>query len=344
LWKAGFSLAASPLNFFDHFLYPAQLFSANWGFGASRAGWEDGLALGFGFAAVSLGMLTLLLLLGRSRAAASAPRYDPHLNPLSLFVLIVVSTLLLLPLLAFLWRLPGLSYTLTYPWQLLGIIGLLLSVLGGMSIRLDNRLASLPIYAGLIVMTLLASYSYLEPRFTRHPLNQPLAAWDDHRLMLLGYDLSLKIPPAAAGLREATPGRLPLRDYGLPEPGDTLHVTFTWQVIHPFDRDLKLFLHLMDASGQMITQVDPLAGAGAGPEEADYLTSRWEPGELIEHDVAITIPPDAPPGPYRLAFGLYDGDTLERLPAVGRADGQVEIEIRESEPASLADPTMGNHP
>ncbi len=344
LWNTGFSLPASPLNFFDHFLYPAQLFSANWGFGASRPGWEDGLALGFGFAAVGLGMLTLFILPGRSRAAASAPQRDPHPNPWSLFILVLASTLLLLPLLAFLWRLSGLSYTLTYPWQLLGIIGLVLSVLGGMSVRLDNRLASLPLYAGLIIITLLASYPYLEPRFTRHPLNQPLAAWDDYCLMLLDYNLSVEIPPSAAGLREATPGRLPLSDYGLPEPGDSLHVTFTWQVIHPFDRDLKLFLHLLDASGQIITQVDPLAGAGAGPEETDYLTSRWAPGELIAHDVAITIPPDAPLGPYRLAFGLYDGDTLERLPVVGRADGQVEIEIRESELASLADPTMRDHP
>jgi hypothetical protein len=325
---AGFSLPSSPINFFDHFLYPAQLFSAYWGFGASRPGWDDGLALGFGFAALGLGMLTLFLILGKGRANSSVSNRDKNsLNLLPLSILSLVLTLLLFAPFAFLWRLTGLHYLLTYPWQLLGLIGLPLSALAGVSVRLEARLASLPTYAGLVILTLLASYGYLEPRFTQHsPGAGPLAAWDGYRLMLLDYELSGDSPPAAAGLSEPTPGRLPLADYGPPRPGDTLHLALTWQATRPFYRDLKLFVHLLDPSGQVVAQVDPLAGAGAGPEGADYLTSHWDPGELIVNDVAIAIPLDAPPGPYRLAFGLYDGDTLERLPVVGREDGKVEIE------------------
>jgi hypothetical protein len=143
--------------------------------------------------------------------------------------------------------------------------------------------------------------------------------------MLLNYGLSVEIPPSAAGLSEPTPGRLPLADYGSPRPGDTLHLVFTWQITRPFERDMKLFLHVKDPSGGLIAQTDPLAGAGR--DGTGYFTSRWEPGELILDDVSLTIPPNAPPGPYRLAFGLYDGDTLERLPVVGWEDGQVEIEV-----------------
>jgi hypothetical protein len=237
-------------------------------------------------------------------------------------------TLLLLGPSALLWRLTGLYHTLTYPWQLLGLTGLCLSVLAGISVRLDRRLAAPPAYAGLVILTLLASYSYLEPRFTQlAPGDGPLAAWDEYRLMLLDYELSVATSPAAAGLSEATPGRLPIGDYGTPRAGDSLHLTLTWQATRPFYQDLKLFVHLLDPSGQVIAQADPLAGLGAGPQGEDYLTSQWDPGELILDDVAITIPPDAPPGPYQLAFGLYDGETLERLPVVGQGDARVVVEV-----------------
>jgi hypothetical protein len=326
---AGFSLPASPINFFDHFLYPGQLFSANWGFGASRPGWDDGLALSFGFAAVGLGMLALFLAYGRIRTNPSQSNPDTNLfNPWVISILALALTLLLFGLSAFLWRLTGLPNTLTYPWQLLGLIGLLLSVLAGASVKLDTRLAAWPTYAGLIILTLLASYSYLQPRFTQQlPGTGPMAAWDANHLMLLDYQLSVEIPPVAAGLHEPTPGRLPLADYGPPRSGDTLHATLTWQATRPFYRDLKLFLHLLDASGQVIAQADPLAGAGASGQGEDYFTSRWQPGKLILDDVAISIPPGAPPGSYRLALGLYDGDTLGRLPVVGRDDGAVTLEL-----------------
>jgi len=328
---AGFSLPPSPVRFFDHFLYPAQLFSAYWGFGASRPGWDDGLALGFGFAAVGLTLLTLFLTVRLPRT----PRTDqtPSAADTSTLTLALTSTsilsLLLFAPFAFLWRWTGLHHTLTYPWQLLGFIGLCLSVLAGASVRVERRLAALPAYAGLVTLVLLASYPTLEPRFTQFaPGTGPLAAWDSNRLMLLDYQLSVEIPPAAAGLSESTPRRLPLADYGSPRPGDTLHLTLTWQATRPFYRDWKLFVHLLDSSGQMVTQADPLAGAGA--EKETYFTSRWDPGELIRDDVTLAIPPDASPGPYHLALGLYDGETLERLPVVGREGGEVRLKIGSS--------------
>ncbi len=335
----GFSFPTSPIVFFDHFPHPAQLFSAFWGFGASRPGWDDGLALGLGFTALGLTMLTLILVTARLHSK-NEPTPDGDLAipseqtpyPLRLFVLTLALVLLLLPLSAFLWRLTGLHHTLTYPWQLLGFIGLCLSALAGTSVKLERRLAAPPAYAGLVILTLLASYGYLEPRFTQHtPGKGPLAAWDEHRLMLLDYDLSVAIPPAAAGLSESTISQLPMDDYGPPRPGDTLHLTLTWQATRPFYQDLKLFVHLLDASGQVIAQADPLAGLGAGPETKDYFTSQWDPGELILDDVAITIPPDAPPGPYQLAFGLYDGETLERLPVVGQEDARVIVGVGSKE-------------
>jgi hypothetical protein len=351
---ARLSFPASPVEFGDHFLYPAQLLSAYWGFGASRPGWNDGLALGFGMAAAGLTMLTLWLAFGAGRNSTaarpgSAARAGESAEGAELFVSArrarrlvevlllpaLVLTLLLFSPTAFVWQVTGLHYLLTYPWQLLGLIGLCLAALAGTAPKLDARLAALPAQATLILLTLLASYSTLEPRFTQYaPGGGVLAAWDGDHVLLLDYALAVDIPPAAAGLGAATPERLPLADYGPPHPGDRLHLTLTWQATRPFERDLKLFVHLLDASdasGRIVAQVDLPAGAGAGPEGADYFTSQWDPGQLIADDVVITLPLDAPPGPYRLAFGLYDGDTLERLPVAGREDGRVVVGIGSKE-------------
>jgi hypothetical protein len=249
-----------------------------------------------------------------------------------LFFPALAMTLLLFSPAVFLWQVTGLHYLLTYPWQLLGLIGLCLAALAGAALKLDARLAALPTQAALILITLLASYGTLEPRFTQvAPLPRPLEAWDDNGLLLLNYAWAVDIPPAAAGLSAPTPGRLSLSDYGSPRPGERLHLTLTWQATRPFERDLKLFVHLLDASDRIVAQVDPLAGSGAGPEGTDYFTSQWDPGQLILNDVAITVPLDAPPGPYRLALGLYDGDTLVRLPVVGREDGRVVLEVGSKE-------------
>jgi hypothetical protein len=340
-WLAGFRLADSPVDFFDHFLFPAQLFSAAWGFGASRPGWNDGLALGFGFAALGLAMLSLFLSVG---VRPAGPGSRASVSPLRIFLLALALALLLLPPTRFLWQVTGLYQTLTTPWQLLGLAGLCLAAIGGASVRLDSRLSLLPTYAGLVSLTLLASYPYLEPEFTQTVPVRPLAEWDGQHLMLIDYQFWVEIPPAAAGLNEPTPGRLPLADYGSPRPGDTLHVSLTWQATRPFDRDMKLFLHLLDASGQLVSQADPLAGTAAGPGGADYFSSQWAPGRLILEDVAIRVPPDAPAGPYRLAFGLYDGDTLERLPVAGRENGQVEIEVKDGAGAALSMAHQGWEP
>jgi hypothetical protein len=340
---ARFSFPASPVDFGDHFLYPAQLLSAYWGFGGSRPGWNDGLALGFGMAATGLTMLTLFLACrpAQSPTAESAESAEVSVSPafvrsgrliLPLLVPALVLTLLLFSPTAFLWQVTGLHYLLTYPWQLLGLIGLCLAVVAGAAPKLDARLAALPVQAALILLTLLASYNTLEPRFTQYPPGGgPLAAWDGDHLLLLDYALGVDIPPAAAGLGAPTIERLPLADYGPPRPGDRLHLTLTWQATRPFDRDLKLFVHLLDTSDRIVAQVDPLAGAGVGPEGTDDFTSQWDPGQLIADDVVIAVPLDAPPGPYRLAFGLYDGDTLERLPVVGREDGRVVVGVGSKE-------------
>ncbi|MFN8459329.1 MAG: hypothetical protein U0401_32540, partial [Anaerolineae bacterium] len=167
----------SPHNFVDHFLYPSQLFSAFWGTGFSRAGWNDGLSFQLGLAATGLTFLSMILFVGnslhekdkaveqslwdntnkenviarpqglsnpppRKETASPAARSDIHQTILTgvaaknyFFWLgsVIILILLQFPLSQLLWQLPifpgfTLADTLTYPWQLLGLAGLGLSV------------------------------------------------------------------------------------------------------------------------------------------------------------------------------------------------------------------------
>lgn len=91
-------------------------------------------------------------------------------------------------------------------------------------------------------------------------------------------------------------------------PGDTLYLSLYWQTGEPLAVSYKVFAHLLDPTGWMRGQEDNYPVGGTFP------TVEWQPGEVIVDRYEIEVSPDAPPGVYRLAVGMYDGATLERLP------------------------------
>ncbi len=99
-------------------------------------------------------------------------------------------------------------------------------------------------------------------------------------------------------------------------PGEVLSVTLTWRADGRPSRAYTVFVHLIDGSGQAITQGD------GPPQGGEYPTSFWDAGERIADTHALTIPPDAPPGQYSLYLGLYVLETGERLPILD-ANGQI---------------------
>lgn len=96
--------------------------------------------------------------------------------------------------------------------------------------------------------------------------------------------------------------------------GGELHLTLYWQARAPMDVSYKVFTHLLDAGASMWGQVDAFPVNGTRP------TTGWLPGEIIVDRYQIPIDPAAPPGEYFVELGMYDPDTLERLPVV--IDGQ----------------------
>jgi uncharacterized membrane protein len=59
--KNGFSLVP-PVDFYQHFVYPFQLFSAAWGYGASVEGWQDTMPLQLGLVPVGLTIVSVILI------------------------------------------------------------------------------------------------------------------------------------------------------------------------------------------------------------------------------------------------------------------------------------------
>ena len=115
-----------------------------------------------------------------------------------------------------------------------------------------------------------------------------------HRVRLVGYDLD----------------KTALR------PGVDVPLTLHWQVEGAFNRDYTVFIHALDAAGQVV-------GQGDGPPlQGSYPTTFWAEGERLLDTHHLRLRGDAHPGTVRIVVGLYHLESGERLP-VYRPDGQM---------------------
>jgi hypothetical protein len=88
---------------------------------------------------------------------------------------------------------------------------------------------------------------------------------------------------------------------------DRLLLTLFWRATGPLPADLKVFVHVVDATGAMIGQWDQTPAAGQAP------TGSWTPGVLIMDDYRIPLTSAGATAPYRILIGLYDPVTGARL-------------------------------
>lgn len=311
--------ASSPPLLTDHFLYPFQLFSAFWGFGPSRPGWNDGMSFQVGLAALGLALLTFFMWRRLDHAAI------PFLNHRLIFLTgsALVFVLLQFSFTAPLWHLLFLTQTLTYPWQLLGLVGLCLAVLAGASIWLDEQLARLPLFAGVVTLIILSSYPYLSPQFVAFDselIAGPQIVLGQKQIALLSHNFSTVINGNTAGLEQG-PVSIPLANHGPLKADDVLQLNVTWQPLQPLNEDWKVFVHLVDASGRVLAQFD------GQPLEGTYPTSHWIPGELVKDSYPLMLPSDASTGPYRVFVGLYNEASGLRLPVPGDSEGRVVLNV-----------------
>jgi hypothetical protein len=81
--------------------------------------------------------------------------------------------------------------------------------------------------------------------------------------------------------------------------GAALHLVLYWQAATPVTESYTVFVHLLDAAGQLVAQQDNLPVTGLAP------TDTWQPRTLIRDPYRLAVPETAAPGTYQLQVGLY---------------------------------------
>lgn len=89
--------------------------------------------------------------------------------------------------------------------------------------------------------------------------------------------------------------------------GAVLPLVLRWRALDRPPEDVQVFIHLVDGTGRIWAQQD------GAPDDGRRPTTTWQPGEEIADRHALLLPPDLPPGDYRLRLGLYRLPGGERL-------------------------------
>jgi len=150
-------------------------------------------------------------------------------------------------------------------------------------------------------------------------LNQQLFKLDEQwfgNLRLVRYDIPEKVPGNT--MQHELPMALgePIRFLGYTvTQKDNLHLSLFWQAVKPIDKRYKVFVHLLDPAGKLVSQNDSEPGGGR------YPTDRWAVADarrvadsVILDNYALALPADRAKGDLRLEIGMYNPATGERLP------------------------------
>lgn len=130
-----------------------------------------------------------------------------------------------------------------------------------------------------------------ERQFVAPPMSRSVGADFDGQIRLAGYNLE----PVAPG------------------PGLPLEVELIWQGLAEMPTSYRVFVHLVDEEGQIITQSDGVPAGWTRP------TTSWAPGEYVVDRHTLAWPDDLPVKAAQLRVGLYDPANGLRLP-VGEMD------------------------
>ena len=161
--------------FGDDFVELFQLFSPQWGFGASIPGPDDEAGFQVGLVALILFFLSFLIV----------PRIVDHATRRTLYFfqgLTIITLFLTIPLSSWVWTILPLSSFAQFPWRLLVVVAPLISLVAGSVVLADSEkekitnTPSLPVIV-LTSLILLASYPYIradvrEPEPTEGPVSQ----------------------------------------------------------------------------------------------------------------------------------------------------------------------------
>lgn len=108
-----------------------------------------------------------------------------------------------------------------------------------------------------------------------------------------------------------------LMGYDVARTPNEIRLTIYWGSIAENTADYTVFVHLLDASGHVITQDDARPGHGS------YRTLQWRAGQVIADDYHLAIPPGTN-GAVQIEIGMYVLETGVRLRVVDANGAQLE--------------------
>lgn len=153
-----------------------------------------------------------------------------------------------------------------------------------------------------------------------------------HRLQVSAPRITTTLPPLAhqVGARFGEVATLAGYEAAWAEDGEArpLRLRLVWQASAPSRRPLSVFVHLLDATGGIASQADAPPASGSAPSD------RWQARQVVVDEHLLAVPPALAERPLRVAVGLYDPSTGERVPVVtpdGAAVGDhVELAVAPS--------------
>ncbi len=92
-----------------------------------------------------------------------------------------------------------------------------------------------------------------------------------------------------------------------PQGGEWLRVTLFWTTSATMQVDYKVFVHVVDANGQIIAQDDSM------PQHDHQPTSQWSVNQRVLDDHEFQLPAEGLVNPLSIQVGLYNADSGQRL-------------------------------
>jgi Protein O-mannosyl-transferase TMEM260-like len=206
---------------------------------------------------------------------------------------------------------------------------------GGSNIRIelaDGKGARTTAYEGTVVPNLTAALdarqivrSYypltISPSAAAGPASLELVA-DGRRIEIAHLDLKASnrvfTAPQVGHSQHATlADAIQFLGYDLPnatiQQGGQLPIKLYWHLARPVTESYKVFVHLLDSKGILRAQQDSIPQSGALP------TNEWLPDEYVTDSYSIPVPPEVPPGTYRIEIGMYSPVTGVRAHVLDEA-------------------------
>ncbi len=106
------------------------------------------------------------------------------------------------------------------------------------------------------------------------------------------------------------------------KPGQSIQVWLDWQALQqPLD-NYKVFVHLITAGEQLAAPPADFYTPLGGAFPTHLWIPKWIEGQRASDPYTLALPPDLPPGEYRIQVGLYGLTSNRRVYVIGR-DGSL---------------------